>query len=135
MSHLSKEQVIAYLEQSIDNREEMENHLLTCDNCMELYLNVIDNQTYEAAPSSDFTNTFMQQMNKTIVTPSKGRTNRALIHYAIAAGFTVLLTVSGVFQGVMQATNDQQMEQKPSISEHLMLKTDQWIEKLKGEGK
>lgn len=86
-------------------RERMESHLLTCEECLNIYLSAIEksqDQQEKVLASPNFTDQVMTKIYQK-VTP-KGRENKygysskMLFYYAAAACITIILTFSGTFQ-------------------------------------
>ena len=147
MNHFSYEQWTKYVknELKVDIREELDNHLYTCDQCLELYLHAVDeieNELPELSNEQDFTNAIManiseQKVNETVIKqPNRNKPfyQNALFHYTLAAAMTILLMTTGVFQSITKYTETVQkaefQEKKPSVTEGIMDKTFAWMDSL-----
>lgn len=85
---------------------EMEEHLYYCDECLETFLSLIDENEVEEAIkpiSEEFTNKIMDEIEKVEYLPRvrTNRTNRRhkeiLTYYIAVASVTIVLTVGGFF--------------------------------------
>lgn len=106
MKHYSCEEWKAFLlnEGSFDEAE-MENHLLECDICSELFLQNIDEnllQELEASIPPEFTGRAMRYIERNLPGSRKTKTigNRLLASYAVAASLTLMLMGGGVFENL-----------------------------------
>ncbi|GAA0328844.1 hypothetical protein GCM10008967_19200 [Bacillus carboniphilus] len=150
MKHIPFEEWLKYVngELAEDVQLDYENHLYSCETCIEVYSEAISHQS-EALPtplSSTFTDDVMtliqggEELQSVAhgVKMSKKKKERSFVqstifHYAAAAGFTLLLTFSGVFQsmtGFVDNFENTAQEQRPSVTETVMNKTltlfDEW---------
>lgn len=100
-----------YLKQlPLDQLDQMENHLASCDQCQESFLNCIDElepAVYIASAdfarhTMDFINTSQQNERKHPSARQKRR--RMLINYVAAAAVTITLMSGGVFQSAVDQT-------------------------------
>lgn len=106
MTHFSKGKWKDYKDNIIPEEERisMEDHLYICDNCMDIYLNLIDNEELDFAermiPSS-FTEIVMEKVEK--ITPiskpirKKKMIENIFMYYVAAASVVLVLTAGGVF--------------------------------------
>lgn len=129
MTHMTYEQWLKYTKGTLDEQTRMhyENHLYSCDHCLELYLQALEATKDElpdlSAPSS-FTDSLMAEISKTKKPESKApklrkrksRQREAVVHYVLAAAMTLLLISTGVFSQLMsvigefERTSNQQSE-------------------------
>ncbi|MDF2857465.1 MAG: hypothetical protein K0Q87_3316 [Neobacillus sp.] len=148
MKHFSYDEWLNYIKNDITEniREEFENHLYTCDQCLELYLQAI--AEYESTlPSltneSTFTDLVMTEVSKqyskvgTLVPKEKTKRpfyQQAGFHYFLAAAATLLLMFSGVFQSLATYASAVEaptiQEKKPSVTEGVIDKTFAWMDSL-----
>ncbi|MDX8046208.1 hypothetical protein SH601_09415 [Gracilibacillus sp. S3-1-1] len=132
MTHITKDMLRSYIEGETEYAEHIDQHLLECDECVALYMSVLDDIEMNSTLSSDFTDKTIQQIEKTTVTPKRNKKNHLLVHYLVAAGLTMLLTVSGVFQGVTNMS-DMKLDNDGSFTDELMTKTLDLLDNIKGE--
>jgi predicted anti-sigma-YlaC factor YlaD len=106
MKHFSKEEWLAYGKgQTNEKQALMENHLLDCDACLQLFLEGIDANAVEEARTlipPDFTartcDLIRTSSRKEEVQPNRFPRRGFLAYYAVAAAITIMLTGGGVFQ-------------------------------------
>jgi hypothetical protein len=148
MKHFSYDEWLNYIKNDITEniREEFENHLYTCDQCLELYLQAIaehESSLPNLTNESIFTDQVMTEVSKqhskeSAVEPKK-KTKRpyyqqAAFHYFLAAAATLLLMFSGVFQSLATyasaVESPKVQEKKPSVTEGVIDKTFAWMDSL-----
>nr|WP_300001580.1 hypothetical protein [Tissierella sp.] len=118
MTHYEKERWILYKNNLLSQEEnlEMEDHLYTCDACMNIFLSLIDNEEEslaESALSSSFTEDIMKQIDS--ITPITKKTSKKsdpsnnksvrkkkmieniFMYYVAAASVVLVLTAGGAF--------------------------------------
>lgn len=139
MSHIHKEKLTGYLKLTINMQERLmiEEHLDTCEQCFDLYLDMMDDFTPEVKLSDSFTDNTLEKIlqsqvfsEKTNHSTSKKDARKTILHYALAAGLTIILMLSGVFQDIVNFTNQDTYTRGPSITESLMSKTESLLNKL-----
>ncbi|MBY0122205.1 anti-sigma factor [Bacillus sp. S/N-304-OC-R1] len=154
MTHYSKEEWMKYVnnEMTQDVREEYENHLYTCDQCLTLYLDAVaeaEEDLPEIENESGFTDLIMAQIAESKPPVLKAATEKkkrsrpfyqtAIFHYSIAAVMTILLMSTGVFQSITQYTVALQkpsfQEKRTSITEGIVDKTFAWMDSLEKKSK
>lgn len=106
MTHFNKERWIGFKNDILPEEEkiDMEDHLYLCDNCMDIYLKLIDTEELDFAEMmipSDFTETVMEKVEK-IIPISKPMKKKKMIenifmYYIAAASVVLVLTAGGVF--------------------------------------
>ncbi|MBF8984344.1 hypothetical protein IZY60_12420 [Lutibacter sp. B2] len=99
MNHYSKEKWLLYKQCVLSSQEskEMEDHLLECDPCLEIFLSLVDDAEIQIASefiSPKFTDTIMKKIN----TNSKVRSKNLFTYYVAAALVTLILMSSGFFE-------------------------------------
>ncbi|OCA82998.1 hypothetical protein A8F94_17785 [Bacillus sp. FJAT-27225] len=132
---------------------EMEDHLYSCSQCLNLYMQAIElaEGNLPIVEDSRFTEKVMNQLgNEQGFYKSKNGNSKAnqysykkqLVHYILAAVATLVLTFSGVFQSItgLAGTTGSIKPQtnKPSYTEEFIAKTFAWkdsLEKNKEEDK
>ena len=115
MSHYSLEDWMNYTENKIEPkvRENYEDHLYTCDQCLELYLQAVsqvENQLGDMNEESNFTDRIMSQVSEIKLPEQERAKDKRLernkfyqstaFHYTLAAAMTILFMVTGVFQSI-----------------------------------
>lgn len=138
LTHLHEKQLEAYVLDHASEREQelIEHHLFNCDDCMEKYMKAIESWETEVEMSEDFTDATLQQINKQTAfwsaSEKKQLSNkkRTLIHYVIAAGLTLVLMTTGLFQELLEVLDDSNINKGPSITENMMNRTGGWLDKM-----
>ncbi|WHY86781.1 hypothetical protein QNH39_02580 [Neobacillus novalis] len=153
MKHYCYEEWLQYVKDEMNDqdREKLETHLYTCDQCLEQYLQAMAaNETSLPILSneSSFTDLVMAEVSKQKeVVPNtkpgeRKPTNRkkpfyqqAAFHYLLAAAATLLLTFSGAFKSLASYAKSiesptQVQEKKPSVTEGVINKTFAWMDSL-----
>lgn len=139
MTHLTEYQFKKYLENDLSERDQniVESHLYICDSCFYDYLMMMDSYPSKGNLSEDFTNQVVSKIygNHSIQKklPRQTLAKKALMHYSLAAALTILLMLTGVFQGIVDLTNTKNIEDKPSITNQMMKETDRLLDQIKGE--
>ncbi|WP_066299087.1 hypothetical protein [Bacillus sp. FJAT-29937] len=153
MRHYSIEEWMNYVKNEFDQdvREEYENHLYTCDQCLDVYLEAVtaaESELPEMMNDIDFTNSIMAQIAEShppsVKAVKKRKESRpfyqtAIFHYTVAAGMTILLMTTGVFQSITQYTVSVQtpsfQEKRTSVTEGIVDKTFAWMDSLDKDSK
>ncbi len=104
MNHYNQETWLAYLNNELpeNQHEEIENHLYSCDHCLEHYMQLLDDTAVDF-PESQADNTFTEEILRQLPFESKKKrtfTQHPLFHYGVAAAVTVVLMSSGFFQNL-----------------------------------
>lgn len=142
-SHYSKEEWVLYYLEDIhkDQLIQMENHLYSCDQCLEQYMTVIEK--IEVLPKlkneNKFTDSIMGQifeLEKVELKkhPSTNFHKQTVFNYLLAAGLTILLMMTGLFEKISAETiqfNEQKIYHNESFTENLMYKTGTFIDQIK----
>lgn len=125
MKHYDYVEWVLYKKNLLDHRihEEMEEHLYICDECMEIFLSLIDEEEIKFAGNivpEDFTNKVMKDikgirpMKRTIKKKVKP-TNDFFMYYVAVASVAIILTANGFFgkmvEVVPQITSNINMEE------------------------
>ncbi|MFD2656150.1 hypothetical protein [Gracilibacillus thailandensis] len=131
MKHMTRDALLAYINAESNQETEVENHLLECETCTDLYLSIVEEVEMNSGVSADFTDDTLQQLEIRLPAPPQKKQNHVFIHYLVAAGLTILLTITGVFQGALDVSDIQQ-KKGGSITDHLMTKTDNVLQEIKG---
>ncbi len=159
MKHYTYEEWLKYVSDRLSarEREQMEGHLYTCDQCLDLYLQVLDaNETSFPILDNDssFTDLVMAEVSKQKVSEhvvqqaSHSQSNseqqvkqkekpfyqQALFHYLLAAAATLLLTFSGAFKSLASFAaafeGQSAHEKKATVTEGVINKTFAWMDSL-----
>ncbi len=109
-------------------REELENHLFSCDQCLEVYMELLEAQSVELPDieKDSFTDEVFAKLPIKVKKQRKSILQSPIFHYGVAAVVTLTLMSTGVFQsitgivGTVEASSFS--EQKQSVSNNLMEK-------------
>lgn len=139
MKHPVFEEWLKYVKNEIsdDVRQAYDDHLYSCDECLQSYLQAIselENELPVLSNADTFTDSIMAE-----ITTSKPNTKnkvpfyqKTVFHYTIAAAITILFMTSGVFQSITNVVGSVQTpnieEEPPSITEELLNKTFAWMD-------
>lgn len=167
MNHVSYEYWKKYVnnECTASEREEYEEHLYSCDQCLELYLQAVAEQEAQFPCFSNddhFTDQVMAQIashnqtlienepifnieekqTKKLLTSSKRKKAKPFyqktgFHYLVAAAMTLLLMTTGVFQDLIQYVDSVQKPEvkRASLTDELMNKTFAWKDAIEEKNK
>lgn len=147
MKHFTYEEWLKYVKDEINekSREEYESHLYACDQCLEHYLQAVEEHESSLpvlSNESSFTDLVIHEVSKQSKSEDKTRmTNKkkpfyqqAAFHYMLAAAATLLLMFSGVFQSLANFAGSVEApsmkEVKPSVTEGMIDKTFAWMDSL-----
>lgn len=94
-----------------DKQTEMEEHLYSCDICMNIFLSLIDEKDMEAAESIipiDFTQNTIKNISKSKVKKLEQKTSKKSIpyqlgYYVAVASVTIVLTMGGFYTGLVDS--------------------------------
>lgn len=101
MKHFSEDEWLTYIQDELSDskREELEDHLFTCDQCMDVYMKLIDTQA-DLLPDLDDTSFTAEVMARLPQKRKRTIYQHPLFHYGIAAIITITLMTTGVFQSI-----------------------------------
>ncbi|MBW8349390.1 hypothetical protein K0H71_08035 [Bacillus sp. IITD106] len=126
MNHKSYENWLEYVRDELneETREIYENHLYSCDHCLELYLKAVEAEEFqmpEMADSSSFADSIMHQVTELKKPTSKPKRKisqkQTIFNYFVAAAVTLVLMSTGVFSQLMNmASSFENNEQKQADS-------------------
>jgi predicted anti-sigma-YlaC factor YlaD len=154
MKHFTIDEWRQYVRNQINEnlRDEFERHLYMCDQCLDYYLQAVEeNESSLPIISSEgnFTDLVMGEVTKakqlrvaaSKKSKSQPKTNakkpfyqQAVFHYLLAAVATLMLTFTGafhslaVFAGTVETPHFQ--EKRPSVTEGVINKTFTWMNSL-----
>ncbi|RDI38477.1 hypothetical protein [Falsibacillus pallidus] len=155
MTHVSYEQWMLYASDNLDEskREEYEDHLYECDPCMDLYMQAVKEQG-SSTPEFDekgIADKIMQEISSLTQTDNvifltdhleakrqKAVFQKPVVQYLLAAGMTVLLMSTGVFQSITAYVADYENSSAPpknSVTKVLLDKTVSIVDKVEKETK
>ncbi|QTN00961.1 hypothetical protein ERJ70_17710 [Sediminibacillus dalangtanensis] len=139
-----EEELWHYIDETIDDQkqQQVEAHLETCQHCFDHYLALLEQWETPGHLADSFTEATIDKINVQQVLPKKDRQKKAsstskevktISHYLLAAGLTIVLMASGIFQGVLHITDQTSLNSRPSMTDSLMQKTDSWLTQLMKE--
>ena len=100
MNHYDKEDIKNYIAHNIsdDMSFRMEEHFRECDECLNVYLSLIENNIADDFESPDFVDSVMKEINIEKKTKRRKRMSEIFIYYTAAAAVTLFFAASGMFQ-------------------------------------
>lgn len=154
MKHYAYDEWVKYVKNEISavDRDELEGHLYTCDQCLDAYLLVVA-QNESSLPllsgKTSFTDHVMAEISTVkeatpvpiICAQPESQTKKgkpfyqeAFFHYMLAAVATILLTFTGTFQSLVKYAysieNQDIQKKRPSVTEGVINKTFAWMDAL-----
>ncbi|UCZ53526.1 zf-HC2 domain-containing protein [Bacillus shivajii] len=137
MKHRSKGEWLKFVNGELpdETRQEFEDHLFTCDACMNLYIEAIEESSRNLPSVNNekaFTDSVMSKVETDFSSSNvteQEKTNRPFyqktaFHYVVAASLTIVLMSSGVFQSITSYVDDLQRstlsEESPSITAQIL---------------
>jgi hypothetical protein len=130
--HYNMEVWLRYVQDNMPDaeREAVEAHLYSCDLCFDEYLQVIDNWSIPYSLSDDFTDRTVQLMKTTqpilsqpnSLPSKKDFRKNTIVNYLLAAGLTIVLMFTGIFQ-YMITISEKLYEHDEPLTEQIMNKT------------
>ncbi|MDP5275339.1 hypothetical protein [Chengkuizengella axinellae] len=134
--HFTKQQWLNYINDQVSDtdRLEYEDHLYTCEQCLETYTQSIEDQTLNLPVIEDepqFTKQVMEsiQPNKT----KQHFIHKPFFQYVVAASITLILMSSGVFERIAMQQDHHRLDesqQRTAISEHLTHKVSDFLNEI-----
>jgi anti-sigma factor RsiW len=132
--HFEYEEWVKYVQGEVDEdvRYMYEQHLATCDLCLNRYIEALENNE-DVFPelSKQFTDDVVNYVREHTKPKQQARKNQSFFHYVIAAAMTLVLMGTGVFGELAQlAGSIEQKAEEPSASftDELMNKTLSFLE-------
>lgn len=154
MKHYAYDEWLKYVKNELEDdvREAYEDHLYSCDQCLELYLTAVEEDDLPIIENEpDFTDLVMAQItNQKQLTaveekerkhPKKRVTfyQKSIFHYGVAAAMTLILMSTGVFQSLTQYAGGVESqgfkEKDTSMTEGIVDKTFAWMDSLERSNK
>ncbi|RST72479.1 hypothetical protein D4T97_015565 [Siminovitchia acidinfaciens] len=144
MNHIDYENWLLYATDSLDEktRSKYENHLYSCDHCLELYLEAVEEAESQMPVLSDpsgFTDAIMKEIGGVKEEPppqiksKKNMRRQTLVHYTVAAAMTLVLMSTGIFSqltSTLNAFENSAAKQDHSVISSWLNKTDSITEKI-----
>jgi small nuclear ribonucleoprotein (snRNP)-like protein len=147
MMHYPFEEWMKYVENKLDLdvREVYEDHLYSCDQCLNLYLQAVSeagSQLPVMTNEDSFTDFVMAQASEIKLAEQKsvkGKERKLIFkstffHYTLAAAMTILLMMTGVFQSITQYAGNVQspdfQQKETSVTAGFVDKTFAWMDSL-----
>ncbi|QDP39332.1 zf-HC2 domain-containing protein [Radiobacillus deserti] len=143
MEHLNKERVLAYIADSLseEEHETIEQHLYSCESCMNTYLENIEFSTPDYVISESFTDKTVASIESLYSMVPKNPTvnsntkNKTFVHYIVAASLTLILFMSGVFQNALSITDGPKIEKDTPFTQKIMEQTSGFVDRWLEEGR
>ncbi|MFZ3589431.1 zf-HC2 domain-containing protein [Bacillus sp. DJP31] len=103
MRHFNNEEWSSYIKDELlePEREELEDHLFSCDQCLDHYMKMIDTLSDQLPKKED--SRFTEALMKKLLQKKKRRKTfyqHPLFHYGVAAVITFTLMTTGIFQSI-----------------------------------
>ncbi|QQZ09082.1 hypothetical protein [Heyndrickxia vini] len=141
MNHVSDEEWILYVNDLLDEeiREQYDTHLFVCDQCLSVYLEVIEAQEGNLPPMKNggtFADSVMMTIEQQQASVKKDTVSKIyqkpVFHYVLATAMTFVFMTTGVFTHLMNVVNvfETNNKQAPSVVEELMKNTVSFIDKV-----
>ncbi|GKU84495.1 anti-sigma factor [Niallia sp. NCCP-28] len=151
-THYTYDQWLKYVNDELDEdtRILLENHLYSCDECLDLYVGAVaEQETVLPAISNEtnFTDQIMMKIASADEEEKEGKQQKkkrsiyqsSFFHYTLAAAATIFLMSTGVFQTIIQHTQTIQRAEVSANKESEMTrfvdKTFSWIDTLESNKK
>lgn len=148
--HYAYEVWCQYVKNELDGsvREDVETHLYSCDQCLDIYLQVLDSEESglpKIQNETQFTDSIManiadlKKKNASLGEGKKSFYQSSAFHYLLAAAMTIIMMSTGVFQSITKVVDTvqspQTFQQAPSFSEGLIHKTFTWMDSFEFKNK
>lgn len=130
MDHLTESQLQQYTEEQLTESEQsmVESHFVECDTCFETYIHLAERDS--STLSDDFTEQTIGYIVAQHPTFQQNKPSNTFVHYVIAAGFTLLLMMTGIFNYMTDSVDPNALEKQPSFSAQMMEKTGEWLDEI-----
>jgi anti-sigma factor RsiW len=167
MRHFTINEWQLYVENELpqDDREQAEDHLYSCDHCLDLYLQAVaqcESVLMDLQHMEDMTDLVMDQIQQINLVGNEQQVQRlerekkpikfsppkskvvpffqtTFFHYTLAAIATIVLMMSGVFQNISTYTESVQSssihKKAPSVTEGIVNKTFSWLDSFESDYK
>lgn len=148
MKHVSLAEWTAYIADEVPDalKIEYENHLYSCDDCLTVYMEAMERKEFiqpiEELDIADSVMRSIAQINAEPALEERSKKTKSLRtitkHYLIAAGFTILLMASGVFQSLAKYVDNVEsssLKETPPVTDGLIDKTFNWMDDIEKKNK
>lgn len=149
MKHISVAEWHAYLADEIPEAQKIdyENHLYSCDECLEVYMEALEREenvfpSEKLSIADSVMGSIARLKEEPLLVDKSNRKNKSIRtitkHYVIAAGFTILLMASGVFQSLTEYVSNVEsgaVKEKPTVTDGLIDKTFNWMDEIEKKNK
>lgn len=134
MRHYSKVEWMNYINNTLSqiDREQYDEHLYSCDQCLFQYMDALDEQSeqlFEIEDGTAFTDRVITAVRSSVeekVQVPKRFYHHSLFHYGIASIVTMMLMTTGIFQDMFTHASNLDSyvfsKQEASLSDKLMQK-------------
>jgi hypothetical protein len=144
MKHVTYGEWLKYVEGGLEEqaRDQYEEHLYSCDGCMEIYLAALEAGGTSFPDLSDeagFAESIIGQVqhykeqDNPLISKKQKFYQKAAFHYVVAAAMTILLMYTGIFQQLIGFTEEFERSSHPSFTTELMNKTTNLIENVENQ--
>ncbi|WP_079477212.1 zf-HC2 domain-containing protein [Halobacillus salinus] len=129
MEHLSEAQIRDYVSGTLSDEESdgVEDHFSECEDCFDQYLFLLEE---DSSLPSTFTDETVNRIVKEHPTFQQQKKSRSFAHYLVAAGLTLVLMMSGVFNLMTDSMDPDSFEQQPSLTEQILDQTGSLMDKM-----
>lgn len=135
LKHLTLEDLQKYTQNTMPEeiRDEIEDHLFSCDDCLGIYMTLVNEESLPELNNSNFTDEVMSKIPN-VHTKQGKKSNAIFFHYVIAASVTFLLMTSGVFQSMLGISSvmaeSSVKSQETSVTQNIMDRALTLLEKV-----
>ena len=140
LKHLTLEDLQKYTQNTMpeEKRDEIEDHLFSCDDCLGVYMTLVNEESLPDLNNNIFTDEVMSKI-PTVQPKQSKKTNPVFFHYVIAASITFLLMTSGVFQSMLGISSvmaeSAVKSQETSVTQNIMDRALTLLEKVERQQK
>ncbi|MDR6553691.1 hypothetical protein [Paenibacillus qinlingensis] len=149
MQHYTQLEWMQYVEESLPSeaRNEMENHLYRCDDCLAIYMIGIEESLLTPIDIAN-TETYIKEIITRTIGTKPAWYRSTMFHYGVAAAATLVLVATGFFHNLSQELGTfgafrpapplevpASLEAKVPISDQLIHKTLTWLDTLQNDHK
>lgn len=140
MAHYTYDEWVQYVRDELPEqmRRSFEDHLYSCDDCLELFMQAMEKAENELPSFEDdgsFAEGIMEKVGEWNGTDKQDEKivpfyQKTIFQYGIAAAMTIILMASGAFKPIFDFIESNDDPQPPSITEEMMEKTIGWVDEL-----
>lgn len=143
VNHIPFEKWLEFVNDELNesDRRKCEDHLYTCDQCLQLYVQAIDyiEESIPLLRDATFTDDIIEHIETRPIrqTNEDQIYKRKIVNYFVAAAMTIILMGSGAFTQLLDTVNriDVDHQEKTSFIRNLMNSSTSIIEELKDNSK